>query len=167
MIVSIRPWHKNDAAALAKILNNKNILDNLRDGIPFPYTLQDAFDYLNVFGLQRPQHFFCIDVGGQVAGSICVLPKDDVYRITAEIGYYLAESFWSQGIGSQAIALITEYTWQNLPEISKLYAEVFSFNKASMRALEKNSFHLEGIRKKHIIKNGIVGDIYIWVKFKP
>lgn len=166
-MVSIRPWHKNDAAALAEMLNNKNILDNLRDGIPFPYTLKDAFDYLNVFGLHRPQHFFCIDVDGQVAGSICVLPKDDVYRITAEIGYYLAEPFWNKGIGSEVIALITEHTWQNLPTITKLFAEVFWFNKASMRALEKNGFYLEGIRKNHIIKNGIIGDDYVWVKFKP
>jgi ribosomal-protein-alanine N-acetyltransferase len=166
MNISLRPWHKDDAPALAEMLNNKNILDNLRDGIPFPYTLQDAFDYLNVFGLKRPQHFFCIDVDGQVAGSICVLPKDDVYSITAEIGYYVAENYWNKGIGSQAIAFIAEYTWQNLPAIKKLYAEVFWFNKASMRALEKNGFYLEGIRKNHIIKNEVIGDDYVWVKFR-
>src|ERR1700712_3693706 len=115
-MVKLRAWHKDDASALVQIINNQNILNNLRDGIPFPYTLKDAYDYLNVFGLQRPQHFFCIEVNGEVAGSICVLPKDDVYRITAEIGYYVAEEYWGKGIGSQAIALITAYTWQQLPQ---------------------------------------------------
>jgi hypothetical protein len=34
----IRKWHRDDAEELAKILSNKNIHDNLRDGLPFPYT---------------------------------------------------------------------------------------------------------------------------------
>lgn len=165
-MVKIRPWHKDDAPALVQIINNLKILNNLRDGIPFPYTLKDAYDYLNVFGLRRPEHFFCIDVDGQVAGSICVLPKEDVYRITAEIGYYVAENFWNKGIVSKAIALIMEHTWQNLPIITKLYAEVFAFNKASMKALEKNGFHLESIHQKHVIKNGQICDDYVWVRFR-
>ena len=42
MLCELRPWRMEDATELQKILNNKKILDNLRDGIPYPYTLADA-----------------------------------------------------------------------------------------------------------------------------
>ena len=38
MLCELRPWRMEDATELQKILNNKKILDNLRDGIPYPYT---------------------------------------------------------------------------------------------------------------------------------
>ena len=42
MLCELRSWRMEDATELQKILNNKKILDNLRDGIPYPYTLADA-----------------------------------------------------------------------------------------------------------------------------
>ncbi len=38
MICRIRKWKLSDAAALAVAVSNKKILDNLRDGLPYPYT---------------------------------------------------------------------------------------------------------------------------------
>lgn len=40
--VFLRPWKKEDARQLAVIANNKNIRDNLRDSIPYPYSIKDA-----------------------------------------------------------------------------------------------------------------------------
>jgi len=165
-MIKIRPWKKEDAADLAQILNNKNIVANLRDGVPFPYTIRDATEFLEHTAIPKAFYHFCIEVNRQVAGSITIFPKDDVYRKTAEIGYYVAEPYWRRGIGTKAIGLITEYAWKNL-DVVKLYAEVFEFNKPSMRALEKNDYHLESVRKKNVIKNGRFWDDYLWVKFKP
>ena len=38
MECKIREWKLEDADGLAEMLNNKNILNNLRDGLPYPYT---------------------------------------------------------------------------------------------------------------------------------
>ncbi|MFA5819900.1 MAG: hypothetical protein WC854_11585 [Bacteroidales bacterium] len=46
--IVLRPWSIRDAAQLASIANNKNIADNLREGFPFPYSLQDAGNWLNI-----------------------------------------------------------------------------------------------------------------------
>ena len=46
MICKIRKWELSDAADLAAVISNKNIQDNLRDGLPYPYTEQDARDYI-------------------------------------------------------------------------------------------------------------------------
>lgn len=37
--VFLRPWKKEDAKQLAAIANNRNVWNNLRDSIPYPYTL--------------------------------------------------------------------------------------------------------------------------------
>ena len=42
MEVKIRPWEMDDAYDLAAALNNKKVQDNLRDGIPYPFTVADA-----------------------------------------------------------------------------------------------------------------------------
>ena len=39
--IVLRPWSIRDAAELASMADNKNIADNLRDGFPWPYTIQD------------------------------------------------------------------------------------------------------------------------------
>ena len=43
----IRPWRTEDAEDIAYAMNNRNVLDNLRDGIPFPYTPSDALEYMS------------------------------------------------------------------------------------------------------------------------
>ena len=42
----IRKWRNQDAKNLANALNNKKIQANLRDGLPYPYTEQDASDFI-------------------------------------------------------------------------------------------------------------------------
>lgn len=47
MKISVREWRKSDTASLAAALSNKKILDNLRDGPPYPYTEKDAEEYIS------------------------------------------------------------------------------------------------------------------------
>lgn len=50
----IRPWRSADSASLAEALNNKKVLDNLRDGLPFPYTERDAAQYIEAMRSAPP-----------------------------------------------------------------------------------------------------------------
>ena len=45
MNLSIRKWRIEDKSDLAKNLNNLKVLNNLRDGLPYPYTENDAEDF--------------------------------------------------------------------------------------------------------------------------
>lgn len=47
MKCKIRKWELSDAKDLAKALSNRKIQDNLRDGLPYPYTEQDGVDYIS------------------------------------------------------------------------------------------------------------------------
>lgn len=162
--VGIRPWEPEDASTLAAICNNKKIWLNVRDGFPHPYTIANSVEWIAFSVTQKPIQNMAIVYKGQVAGSIGVVSKDDVYRKSIEIGYFLGEAFWGKGIATAAVGLLLDYIKTHF-DVIRVYAEVFSHNAPSMKVLEKNGFHLEGIRKKAVIKNNIILDDYVWVKF--
>lgn len=167
MKCEIRRWCAEDALSLAKALNNKKVQDNLRDGIPFPYTEKDASEFIEAMLNSDENHTFAfaIAVDGKAVGSIAAFRGGNVHSRTAEVGYYLAEPFWGQGIGSQAVGLLCEYVFQNT-DIVRLYADPFAYNKASFRILQKNGFQYEGTLKKNAVKNGIFQDMKMFALVK-
>lgn len=161
--IVLRPWQKEDAQALAAIANNRKVWDNVRDYFPTPYTVLDAEQWLESIRTIHPVQNFAILYQGRIAGNIGIVPKNDVYRMNVEIGYFIGEEFWGKGIATEATRLLVEYIEQEF-NVVRIYAEVFETNKASMRVLQKNGFYLEGIRRKAVIKNGVIMDDYVWVK---
>lgn len=160
----IRPWQPTDVGQLASICNNKNIWLNVRDNFPHPYTVTNAIEWIQYTLAQKPIQNMAIVCNGQIAGSIGVVPKDDVYRKNIELGYFVGEAYWGMGVATLAVAQMLEYIKQTF-DVIRVYAEVFEHNKASMRVLEKNGFCLEAIRTKAVVKNNIVMNDYVWVKF--
>lgn len=138
MECKIRRWKIEDAADLAVALNNKNIHDNLRDGLPYPYTEKDAKDFINAM-LQADEnttYAFAIAVDNKAIGSIGTFRKDNIHAQTAEMGYCIAETFWGKGIGTSAVKQICKYIFEHT-DIIKIFAEPFIYNTASCRILEK------------------------------
>jgi [ribosomal protein S5]-alanine N-acetyltransferase len=161
--IVLRPWRKEDAQQLASIGNNRKIWLNVRDRFPHPYTVMDAMQWIQIQSERKPVEHFCIEYQGKVAGSIGVLPKDDVYRKTTEIGYFVGETFWGKGIATKAVASMVEYIEKQF-DVVRIFAEVFEHNKASMSVLRKNGFYLESIRKRSVIKDGVIMDDHVWVR---
>jgi [ribosomal protein S5]-alanine N-acetyltransferase len=164
MNVKLRSWKKEDIPSLAVLANNKNVWDNLRDHFPIPYTIKDAHEWVHLHEGKKPVVNFAIEVNGKLAGGTGIVLKEDIYRRSAEIGYWLAEEYWGKGIMSETVRQLLEIIQKEHPKIIRVYAETFDFNKASMRVLEKNGFYLESVRKKAVVKNNIVMDDYVWVK---
>lgn len=163
--MEFRQYSLDYAEKFAVIRNNPNVLDNGYDKTPNPFTKQDAIDFINIQIDKSPSQRFLIFLDNELAGEIGINIKDDVFRLNAEIGYFIAEPFWGKGIATEAIRLMTEYTFNNFSVI-RIVAGVFEYNKASMRALEKNGYILESIHKKAVIKNDKIIDSYSWVKLK-
>ena len=71
---TIRPWRIEDAAHIAEALNDQGVLDNLRDGLPYPYTPADAREYINAMLSADPDKTFAfaIAVEDRAVGSIGV-----------------------------------------------------------------------------------------------
>jgi len=131
--------------------------------MPNPYTVSDAEDWITHCKEQKPVVNFAILYNGDVAGSIDCVPKFDVYRKSMEIGYFIGERFWNKGVATEAVRILLDYISKHF-DVVRIYAEVFSHNKASMKVLQKNGFYLESIRRKGAYKNKKLIDDYVWVK---
>lgn len=163
----IREWKIEDAAELAEMLNNRNILNNLRDGLPYPYTKGDAEEYIiSMLEADKMKTFaFAITVDDKVVGSIGVFRCENIHYRTAEMGYYIGEPYWGNGLGTSAVKQVCDYIFENT-DIIRIFAEPFAYNMASCRVLEKAGFQLEGLLRNNAIKNGEVLDMKTYALIK-
>ena len=163
----IRKWELSDAGDLAAALSNKKVQDNLRDVLPYPYTEQDGRDFISaMLSADENETFaFAITVDNIAVGSIGVFRQGNIHRRTAELGYYIAEGYWSKGIMTEAVRQICEYVLSK-SDIIRIYAEPFAYNTASCRVLEKAGFQYEGTLRSNAIKNGKVIDMKMYSKIK-
>ena len=114
----LRKWRLSDAKDLAAALNNKKILNNLRDGLPYPYTEQDARDYICTMlsSDEKSTFAYAITQNDRAIGSIGAFRKSNIHRQTAELGYYLAEEYWGQGIMTESIRQLCSIIFAALGE---------------------------------------------------
>jgi ribosomal-protein-alanine N-acetyltransferase len=153
----VRSWRMGDAEAIARHADNRKIWLNLRDAFPHPYTIQDAREFIKSTRHRDPETTFAISVNGEAAGSVGFVLRPDVERVSAEIGYWLAEPFWGRGITSEALVAVTGYAIAT-HALTRIYALPFAWNAASCRVLEKAGYALEGRLRRSAIKNGVITD---------
>ncbi len=163
----IRKWQLSDARNLAAAVCNPKIQDNLRDGLPYPYTEQDAICFISdMLSADENETFaFAIVEDNMAIGSIGVFRQGNIHKRTAELGYYIAEGYWGRGIMSEAVGQICEYVFGN-SDIIRIYAEPFADNIASCRVLEKAGFQYEGTLRGNAVKNGKVIDMKMYALLK-
>ena len=156
-----------DAPILAGLLNNKNILDNLRDGLPYPYTAKDAEDYIQAMlsADQTKTFAFAITVDDELVGSIGVFRCENIHFRTAEMGYYIGEEHWGKGLGTSAVGQTCNYVFGHT-DIIRIFAEPFAHNTASCRVLEKAGFQFEGLLRSNAVKNGNVVDMKMYSRIR-
>lgn len=135
----------------------------MRDGLPFPYTVEDAKDFIFAMLNADPEstYAFVIMLNDTVIGSIGAFRRSNIHSRTAEVGYYIGEPYWSKGFGTSAVKQICEYIFRNT-NIIRLYAEPFANNEASCRILEKSGFEYEGTLRKNAVKNGLILDMKMY-----
>ena len=153
--VGLRKWRIEDAQDLAVAINNKKVLDNLRDGIPYPYSEKDAIEFITatLSAEKDTQYAFAICYGDKAIGSIGVFRRDNVHQYTAEMGYYIAEPYWGKGIMTEAVRQMCAYIFERT-DIVRIFAEPYAHNSASCRVLEKSGFQFEGLLRQNAIKDG-------------
>ena len=163
MNCKIRKWKLTDAKDIAVALSNKKIQDNLRDGLPYPYSEQDGIDFISsMLSANEDETFaFAITLDDKAIGSIGVFRQQNIHRQTAEMGYYIAEEYWGKGIMTDAVKQICEYVFRN-SDILRIYAEPFAYNTGSCRVLEKAGFQYEGTLRNNAVKNGKVIDMKMY-----
>lgn len=154
-----------DTEAIARYANNPKIAANLRDAFPHPYTQRDAAAFIQSCLDADPTRccFRAIAVNGQAVGSISLSIGEDIASKSAELGYWLAEPYWGQGIMPEAIRQICSFAFQTYG-LARIYAVPFAYNLASRRVLEKAGFQLEGLMRSSVYKRGVLYDSYLYAR---
>ncbi len=167
MTCRIRKWKPEDAKDLAAALSNRKVLDNLRDGLPYPYTEKDGEYYISsMLSADEDETFaFAVTADNKVIGSIGVFRQGNIHRQTGELGYYIGEEYWGRGIMTGAVKQICDYVFEK-SDIIRIYAEPFAYNEASCRVLEKAGFRYEGTLRSNAVKNGKVVDMKMYSLLK-
>ena len=155
--VRLRPWRFGDEEALARHADNIKIARYLSGAFPHPYTRSDARAFIRSIESTKPPRTLAIEVDGEPCGSIGLVPGADIYEHSAELGYWLGEAYWGQGIMTVATRAITNYGFNDLG-FRRIYATVFASNLASARVLEKAGYRFEGRRRNAVIKFGELMD---------
>ena len=163
--IQLFPLTLSMAPTLADIAQQRDIWLQVRDRFPHPYTLADAEAFITLFLEQNPLLTYGIFAERQLCGVISLTPLTDVYRVSAEIGYFLGKSYWGRGITTEAVGQMTRIGYSSLP-IERIFAGVFSSNPASMRVLEKNGFTLEGVAKRSIQKAGVILSEHVYALYR-
>ena len=148
-MITLLPWSLDLKDILVTMCNTVD-RSYLSDRLPDPYTVSDAVSC-----------FRAIEVDGNVAGSISVERKGDVYRIDGELGYYLLTKYWNKGIMTRVIGDFVPMAFAAL-NLRRISANVFAPNIPSAKVLEHNGFLHEGTLRNGAIKNGKVMDVMVW-----
>ena len=159
----IRQWKISDGERLAALLSNPRVQDNLRDGLPYPYTPADGEDYIRaMLSADRSKTFaFAIEAEDQLVGSIGVFRQENIHFRTAELGYYIGEPCWGRGYATSAVKQVCQYVFCST-DILRIFAEPFAYNTASCRVLEKAGFQYEGTLRSSAVKKGKVLDMKLY-----
>ena len=163
----LRDWqYPDDIAPLVKYGNNRNIWLNLTDRFPHPYEQKNAEEWLQYVSATDQEKVYAIATPGEAIGAVGIHYRQDIDRLGAELGYWLGQPFWGQGIVTAAVKKVVGITFETT-ELIRIYARVFAPNIASARVLEKAGFELEGHLRKAVIKDGMIMDLLAYAILKP
>lgn len=164
--LTLRAWRTGDEDTLARLANNRDVWKNLKDSFPHPYSRNDAEAWIEQVAKEgdAPRHFAIVR-GSEVVGSTGFEPYQDVNRLTAEVGYWIGEPYWGDGVATEALSLLTEYAFERF-DFERLEAAVYAWNPASRRVLEKAGFVCEGKLARNVVKDGQVVDSWLYARLR-
>lgn len=157
----LRAWRPGDEAALARYANNRNISMWLRDAFPYPYSYQDAVTWVQQNQGKYPVTNFAIASAYEPIGGVGLELQQDVFRRSAEIGYWLREQDWGKGIMTRAVRAVAGYAFATF-DIVRIHALVFEGNYGSARVLQKAGFLYEGRLHHAVTKDGRTMDAFLY-----
>jgi RimJ/RimL family protein N-acetyltransferase len=135
---------EHDAPAIAKGAGNFNVSRNLAR-VPHPYGVSDALDFVKHVTSRQPNSLSCaIELKTQPGELIGMISYEyHEHKNLAELGYWLAEPFWGNGIGKEAAQAMVRHAFM-VAKLEQLTAAYHTENPASERILKSLGFETTG-----------------------
>lgn len=156
--VVLAPWSIELKEGLVTAAADERIHRFMTNRFPYPYTDDDADEWLAFCEQQDPPLSFATLLDGTVTGGVGGALRDDVWSGSAEIGWWLAPVHWGQGITTAAVRRLIRYCFDDLA-LHRVDAGIFATNPASSRVAEKAGMRFEGVATDAYLKNGELVDM--------
>lgn len=150
---------KNATVEYLSWLNSKKINKYL-ESRHNQYCMSDLKDYIKSTNESNSNFLFGIFTNetNQHIGNIKI-GNINKYHHYGDIGLIIGNSdFWGKGIATEAIKLITAYSFTNL-NLNKLIAGAYAPNKASIKAFIKAGYQQVAVFRKQVLLDNIYYDI--------
>ncbi|ODU20049.1 MAG: GNAT family N-acetyltransferase [Sphingomonas sp. SCN 67-18] len=137
----LRPGWVEDAPALTRAIGQEAVVRNLAHA-PWPYTLEDARDFLTLADdPQQPRFLVFARTGGapRLVGGVGIGRDPDG---APEIGYWVERMSWGLGYATEASRAVLDIA--RAMDLGPLVAGHFLDNPASGRVLRKLGFRPTG-----------------------
>jgi len=161
----LRSLENSDKGNMVKYANNKAIWENLMDGFPHPYTKKDADKWISYCLEKSKNVHLAIIYKEEYVGAIGAEFKEDIYRYSAELGYWIGEPFWGKGILTRVIKSMVPFLFKTY-KINRIFGNTFPKNIGSNKVLLKNGFKKEGVLRKAAFKDGFFIDLEVFGRLK-
>lgn len=155
--IEIRTLEFDDLQFRVECINDPKVADTTNFDLPM--TLERTVEWFAGLESRSNRIDASIVKGGQLAG-FCGLVDIDERSRRAEIYCFVGSGYHGQGIGSQAIALLSEYAFSRLG-LHRVYLYTLTYNLAMLRVMDKLGWTLEGTLRRDVLHDGRYLDRHI------
>lgn len=125
-----------------------------------PLTSLNQEEFFKKLSFDNDMIVFTVCTDEEPVGYVQLYPIDWKNR-NAEVGIIMGRKRQGQGLGKETLRLIVDYGFKTL-NLKRIYAEIYSYNKNSIKLFEKIGFKLEGKLREHHYWNGKFHDSLIY-----
>ncbi len=154
----LRPWQESDAEDLFRYARDPEI--GPVAGWPAHRSLEQSLETIQgvlakagTFAVVLKREGHAVGSIGLMVGEACNMRLSDT---EAEIGYWIGQPFWGQGLIPEAVRELIRYAFEDL-QLEKLWCGYFEGNVKSKRVQEKCGFVYHHTKKD--IFWAMMGDI--------
>ncbi len=125
-----------------------------------PLTSLNQEEFFKKLSFDNNMIVFTACVGGEPVGYVQLYPIDWRNR-KAEVGVIMGRKRQGQGLGEEALRLIVDYGFKTL-NLKRIYAEIYFYNKNSIKLFEKIGFKKEGVLRSTHYWDGCYHDSIVY-----
>jgi uncharacterized protein YhfF/RimJ/RimL family protein N-acetyltransferase len=146
MKIELRNFRLEDASEVAQLVGDKEV-SKWTANIPFPYSEQDAIDWISTMYSDSSRRPYAVEMDGRLVACVSYWPHEPE---GVEVGYWVGRDFWGKGICTNALKQLLASN--HFPARVDVFAKVMAQNIGSQRVLEKCGFSF--IQSGSVCKSG-------------
>ncbi len=150
----LRPIEREDIPQLFLLMSDKKIQDMVKQpGQVYDLSWMEAY-IERLFNKKENNHFtwgIVLQSTQQLIGGLSL--SINMQQHHAEIGYWIGKGYRNHGYTTEAVKTLINDSFDRY-DLHRIYAYTYSYNKASIKILEKVGMRFEGAMRDHFFLDG-------------